>query len=157
MIIRAFENRDAEAVSALRWRSVRGIGASVYSPEQVEAWLPEPESTAQVIARLADGRWFWIVEIEGHMAGAVDLEPNGHIDYLYVDPDFARRGVGSALLAHAERMARAEGIERLYTEASELARPVFAKAGFVTLKHCEFELRGVMIHNYAMEKLLVGG
>lgn len=154
MIIRAFRPEDAQSVSALRWRSVRQIGPEAYSPEQVQAWLPESESVDQVLARIADGRQFWLAEIDGRVAGAVDLEGDGHIDYLYVDPDYTRRGVASQLLAYAEAQASAAGMERLYTEASELARPAFAKAGFVTLRRREFELRGVQIHNYGMEKVL---
>ncbi|MGH9523262.1 MAG: GNAT family N-acetyltransferase, partial [Terriglobales bacterium] len=54
------------------------------------------------------------------------LEPDGHIDMLYVHPDVARRGIGSALLLWVEEAARASDLRRLYTEASITAGAVFA-------------------------------
>jgi putative acetyltransferase len=60
------------------------------------------------------------------------------------------------VLAAAEDAARARGLERLSTEASELAQPVFARAGYVMLHRRDFTIPGeggaVAIHNYAMEK-----
>jgi len=42
---------------------------------------------------------------------------------------------------------------RLYTEASELARRLFARKGFTVLKRQDLVVNGVAMHNYAMEKL----
>ncbi|MBB3032974.1 hypothetical protein [Alteriqipengyuania lutimaris] len=55
------------------------------------------------------------------------------------------------------------GATRLYTEASELARPAFERAGYhgaferagYHVSHRrDFEVDGVAIHNFAMEKVL---
>ncbi len=84
------------------------------------------------------------------------LEAGGHLDMLYVHPAHGGKGLGLALLAAAEAAARAQGMTRLFTEASELARPVFARAGYVVLHHRDFAIphegHEVAIHNYAMEK-----
>ena len=49
-------------------------------------------------------------------------------------------------------------MSRLYTEASELARPAFERAGYVMQHPRDFTIehdgREVAIHNYAMEKPL---
>lgn len=86
------------------------------------------------------------------------LEPDGHIDMLYCHPDYSGNGLAGRLLVEAEDRARAAGILRLYTEASELARPVFERAGFTILNRHDFiigpESTPVAIHNYAMEKHL---
>lgn len=64
-----------------------------------------------------------------------------------------------ALLAAAEAAARMRGVTRLFAEASELARQVFARAGYVLLQRRDFTIDHpegpVAIHNYAMEKALV--
>jgi putative acetyltransferase len=57
-----------------------------------------------------------------------------------------------------EMHARDHGITRLYTEASDLARPAFERAGYSVTHKREFAIahedRDVPIHNWAMEKPL---
>lgn len=153
IVIRPYEPADAGALSQLRWDSVRGIGARAYSAEQIQSWLPAPEPIAKVRGHFEDGRQAWIAAgPAGSLCGAVDLEADGHIDYLYVSPSAAGRGIGRALVEHAVAQARSQNVSRLYTEASELARPVFVRCGFAVTHRRDFDLRGVSIHNYAMER-----
>lgn len=74
---------------------------------------------------------------------------------LYCHPDHTRRGLADELLGHAEAYARSLGLSRLFTEASELARPAFERAGYKRQHRRDFEIEGVPIHNYAMQKFLV--
>lgn len=83
-----------------------------------------------------------------------DLEPDGHIDHLYCRPDAAGTGVTAALYQALEAAARARGIARLHTEASEPARRFFLKQGFTVVSRNDFEVAGVAIHNWRMEKRL---
>jgi putative acetyltransferase len=53
-----------------------------------------------------------------------------------------------------ERAAREHGIELLFTEASEPARRFFSRQGFDVIERREFEISGVPIHNFRMEKRL---
>lgn len=53
-----------------------------------------------------------------------------------------------------ETAARAQGIKRLFTEASELTRRFFERKGFRVLERQDKILRGVPIHNYRMAKTL---
>ena len=89
---------------------------------------------------------------DGAVAGYIDLEPDGHIDHLYVHPDAAGRGVGASLIEAVVARARAAGIGRLHVEASETARSLFERLGFRVLHRRDFEVRGVAIHNYAMAR-----
>ncbi len=73
---------------------------------------------------------------------------------LYGHPDHTRKGLAERLLEAAEGDAVKLGVSRLYTEASELARPAFERAGYVVQHRRDFEVDGVPIHNYAMEKHL---
>jgi putative acetyltransferase len=45
-------------------------------------------------------------------------------------------------------------MKRLFVEASEIAKPFFASRGFALIRRKDFEVDGVPIHNYAMEKHL---
>jgi putative acetyltransferase len=49
---------------------------------------------------------------------------------------------------------RERGIKRLHAEASEAARRFFLKRGFAVVRKPAFEIAGVPIHNYAVEKWL---
>lgn len=94
------------------------------------------------------------VDDADRVMGFVDLEADGHIDFLYVDPDAAGQGVATRMLDELERSARSAGIERLYVEASEPARRVFERRGYTVTARRDFEISGVAIHNYAMERLI---
>lgn len=91
-----------------------------------------------------------------HPAAYAVLEADGHLDMLFCHPAHTGHGLGFRLLNEAEVAARKLGAERLYTEASELARPVFARAGYDLLHRRDFTIPfeggEVAIHNYAMEK-----
>ncbi len=83
-----------------------------------------------------------------------DLEHDGHIGYLYCAPEAAGTGVAAALYDLLERAARERGLKRLHAEASEAARRFFLRKGFSVVNRRAFEISGVPIHNYAVEKWL---
>ncbi|RKF18363.1 hypothetical protein D6851_14580 [Altericroceibacterium spongiae] len=58
------------------------------------------------------------------------------------------------LLQEAKHHALKQGMMRLFTEASEIARPVFQRAGYSCLQRRDFTPKGVAIHNYAMAQSL---
>lgn len=150
--IRPYQDGDADALAAVFERAVRTIGARDYSPAQIEAWIGDQPREEDFRTRMADGRRCWVaLDGEGRVTAFVDLEADGHIDLLFADPDVAGRGVTSDLLDEVERTARDEGLTRLYVEASEAARRFLSKRGYRVDRRRDFELRGVAIHNYAME------
>lgn len=152
--IRAYRAGDAAAMAAIYTRAVRTIGARYYSPEQVEAWA-QGATAERFASKMIDGRCCWVATDAADRAVAfVDLEADGHIDFLYADPDVAGLGVATALLDAVEAVAVADGITRLYVEASEAARRVFLKRGYTVTERRDFEIAGVAIHNYAMERRL---
>src|SRR5437870_6867717 len=59
---------------------------------------------------------FLIAECAGAVVGTVMVGYDGHrgwINYLGVDSDFQRQGVGRALMEEAERLLRAEGCPKI--------------------------------------------
>jgi putative acetyltransferase len=84
----------------------------------------------------------------------IDLEPDGHIDRLFCAPEAAGQGIASRLYDAVEATAREQGIGRLFTEASELARRLFERKGFAVVERQDLVIRGVAIHNYRMAKAL---
>jgi amino-acid N-acetyltransferase len=93
------------------------------------AGLPVADLTA---AHLAD---FWGCGDGANPIGVVGLEVYGTVALLRslaVAPDGQGRGLGSALLAHAERAARQRGIAALYL-LTTTAEAFFARHGYVRI------------------------
>lgn len=151
--IRPYQPADAQALSGLYEASVRALGARDYAAAQIEAWASLAPSAEALEGRMADGRTR-LVAIADEVAGFIDVEPDGHIDLLYVAPAAAGSGVARILLETAEALAPLSGANRLYAEASETARPVFERLGFQVTARRDFEVAGVPIHNWAVEKSL---
>jgi putative acetyltransferase len=153
--IRAYERRDAAGVADVFYRSVREVALTGYTADQVKAWVPGRWDAEQEHRRSGDGRLVLVaVDESGQVVAFVDLEPDGHIDRLFCAPEAAGRGVASQLYDRIETAAREQGIRRLFTEASELARRFFERKGFTVLERQDKILRGVPIHNYRMAKTL---
>jgi len=155
MKVRRFKDEDASALAALFHAAVHGIAQLHYSEAQVNAWAPGVPDPERFVARGADGRTLLVAADDSDAPLAYgDVEADGHIDHLYCRPEAAGTGVTAALYAELEAAARARGIGRLYTEASEPARRFFLKQGFALVERNDFELGGVPIHNFRMEKRL---
>lgn len=120
---------DAEAVRRVHRASIREVCAADYSPEQIEAWA----SPARI-----EQYQFAIARHELHVAvsqatvmGFSELdEERGEVKAVYVDPAWLRRGVGRALLAELERVARERRLGELHLEASLTAEPFYLAAGY---------------------------
>lgn len=153
--IRPYRDEDAETVAAVCAAAIEAIGPRAYSAEQVAAWRarhPGPQRYRDVIA---DGAEIIVAANDQDRPVAYALlERDGHLDHLYCHPDHTRRGLADLLLAEAEVMAREWGVERLHTEASDLARPAFERVGYEVTHKREFAIDGMPIHNWAMGKAL---
>jgi len=124
MLIRDFEIDDLSQVIRLFERAVRETNSRDYSSVQVRAWAPETADVDSWKQRLCGGT-VWLCETSGQIAGFIRLEDDGHIDLLYVHPDFQRLGIASGLLEKAFRWASSRQLPRLFTESSITARPFF--------------------------------
>lgn len=159
-VLRPFRSDDALCLSEIFAASVREIGAHAYSPDQVAAWVARSTATAKrILERAEKGHWIMVAaDHDGAPIAYALLEPDGHLDQLYCHPEHTRKGLADSLLKAAEGQARRWRCDRLYTEASELARPAFERAGYVVTHRRDFAIehdgQEVPIHNYAMEKVL---
>ncbi len=154
MKVRPYRQGDAPALAALFHAAVHGIARRHYSPEQLAAWSPVTPDPARFEARAVGGGIILVATDEASdtpLAYGI-LETDGHIDHLYCRPDAAGTGVTAMLYEALESAARERGMARLYTEASEPARRFFAKQGFRLIERNDFELAGVAIYNFRMEK-----
>ena len=63
-------------------------------------------------------------------------------------------GVGLALYQELEKITNDRGLGFLFVEASDAARWLFCRNGFVIESRRDFHRNGVQIHNYLMRKTL---
>ncbi|WP_136253645.1 GNAT family N-acetyltransferase [Onishia niordana] len=108
--------------------------AEHYSVEQRRAWasvLPREGSAwsarqllHKTIVAACDGRCVGFLEIGPSGDGA------GHIETLYVWPSLARRGIGSTLLLHAQRVFLEQGLSRMRIGASLMLAPRLLQRGW---------------------------
>ena len=158
MKVRPYTPDDAPALVALFHAAVHEIARIYYSQAQVNAWAPEVPDVGRFRTRAADGRTLLVaVDEQDEPLAYGDLEEDGHIDHLFCRPDAAGTGVTAALYAAIEAAARAKGIGLVYVEASEPARRFFERQGFDMVGRRDFEIAGVAIHNFEMEKTLGPG
>lgn len=157
--IRPFAPEDAPALAELTVAAIATIGLRAYSIEQVLAWASRRPPPARFLERAESGEVILVaLSADGDPAAYAILQPKGHLDMLYCHPDHAGKGLASALLAAIDGEALERGHTHITTHASELARPVFERAGYVLLHRRDFTIAvgadAVPIHNYAMTKSL---
>lgn len=151
--IRPYRAGDESGIARVFFDSVRQVGIRHYSGAQVEAWAPAPPPLGSVTARVSDGRLTLVaVDASGAVVGYGDLEPDGHIDHLYCAPEAVGIGLGGRLVAALLEAAEQQGITALSVEASDAARPVFERHGFVVTARNDLERHGVALHNWSMTR-----
>jgi putative acetyltransferase len=156
MHIRAYTETDLAAVAQLFTDAIHGLAVTHYDEAQRKAWAPQPPDLGIWGRRLNPLKVLLAQDAESSDAllGFVGYEEDGHIDLMFTSPLAARRGVASQLLRRAEAALRGLGVAQLYTEASLLGQPFFARQGFTVKEEQHIELRGAQFRRFAMVKAL---
>ena len=128
--LRPFLPADAQRCIEIFRASIEELGSEDYSEDQLEAWSARADDAAAFAARLSESLTL-IATLDGASVGFASLKGASALDMLYVDPAFALRGVGSALIDALVRIAEARGAEKLSADVSDSARPLFERHGFV--------------------------
>jgi len=149
--VRPYQPRDLSDLMTLFRNSVHRIARRDYTPEQLSAWAP-PDPDRDAWAKRIEANHALVAEEKGVPVGFAELTEGGHLDMLFVAPDWQRRGIARALLQAIEAQVARWGKRRLTTDASRTAQPFFLKAGFRLVEAQEVQWRGVAIQNFRMEK-----
>ena len=146
--IRVATVHDVPALYTLIERSVREL--SVYTPAQIEGAL---HSVLGVDSQLIGDGTYFIAEMDGALVasggwsfrrtlcgadGAPDRDDNrldpahefAKIRAIFVHPEWARRGLGSRMLAHCECAAAAAGFRRFEMGSTLAGVPLYSLKGY---------------------------
>lgn len=152
---------DRPVLAALVERSVRGLSGDHYSPGQIDGSLAAIFGIDGTL--IADGTYFVVETGAGAPAGCggwsrrrtlfggdqfSDRSPEladpaqepAKIRAFFVDPAFARRGVGRMLMAASETAARAAGFRTLELMATLPGVPLYSVLGFTATGRVELPL-----------------
>jgi GNAT superfamily N-acetyltransferase len=140
---------DLSAVDLLLGRSYPRLLAADYPPSIMV--LAVPRLTRANPQLLGSGRYFVAEDATGRVlaaggwsAGASGRDPGirdtGSVRHVASDPDYARRGIGRALMERVMADARAAGAQWLDCLSTRTAVPFYAALGFRTLYPCDITL-----------------
>lgn len=156
--LRPAREADAAALVRVHARAIRASAGAHYTEDEIDAWTDRARPE-RFLAALRD-RVLVVAEAAGadgaRVAGYAQMEPDeGVIEAIYVDPDFQRRGVGTALFAALEGEARERGLPGLVLEATLNSAAFYAAMGCrqECLDHHELA-PGVRIACVVMDKRL---
>ncbi|EOW1328750.1 GNAT family N-acetyltransferase [Klebsiella aerogenes] len=144
LTIRAYSEDDFPALCAIFLRAVRETASRDYSPAQIAAWAQVDESRWR--QKLADSQVL-VAVIDNQPVGFITAV-NDYIDLLFVSPDYARRGIGHALIG---AVCASHPGKVMAVDASITARSSFLRQGFRVVAEQRVESRGEWFTNYRME------
>jgi N-acetylglutamate synthase-like GNAT family acetyltransferase len=176
IVLRKATLDDVPQIEALIARSARGLSTADYRPSQVEGAL---RGAFGVDTQLLADQTYFAAEEDGRLVGcggwsyrstlfgsdartdrdSSTLDPRtqaAKIRAFFVDPDNARRGIGSLLLERCEQEARAHGFARVELMATLPGVKLYAARGYVAADMVRFDVgREETIEFIPMQKTLI--
>ncbi len=125
--IRQAGTADREALADIAWQAKASLG---YPREQLEAWRADLTPLPPAWPDLPT----YVLELDEIAAGFYQLKIEGataRLEHLWVLPRYMRKGLGSALLAHAIRFAKQSGAGTLHIDSEPRAEAFYKKSGAV--------------------------
>ena len=165
---------DRPAIAELIAASARGLGRDDYTEEQIASAI-ETGVFGVDTQLIADGTYY-VAEIDGRMIGcggwsrrrtlfggdqhsqreAEELDPRhdpAKIRAFFVQPEWARRGIGRAILHRCESDARARGFLSLELMATLPGRKLYEGEGYIAEEEVRYKMDdGVHIELVRMHK-----
>ena len=127
--IRKARLADAEAMGRMVLRAIEQTNAKDYEPAAILA-LKASLTTAEIERRMGE-RLVYVAMIGGELVGTASLSvANRRVHSVFVDPSRQRAGIGAALIAVIEKLARRKGLDRLVLASSLTAIPFYQRLGY---------------------------
>lgn len=149
--VRPYAAEDCAGCWQVYFDAIQTGAQGHYDQAQRDAWSASvTEPTPENCARLADA--MTCVAHRGKIIiGFMSMETNGHLDMAFVTPEHMRHGVATALHDNLLQSARANGLNRLTTDASHLARRFFERKGWRMIEPETVMRDGVPLERFRMD------
>ncbi len=145
---------DASGICHVHQRAVRILCRFDYTADQVEGWIGA-RVPQNYVESMTSGEQLWVAESYGQVVGFAGRK-GPEITAVYVDPHYARQGIGQQLLQVVEQSAATGGVPCVYLDASLTAVSFYTNAGYKSVENGTHRLRsGVEIACVRMEKRLM--
>jgi GNAT superfamily N-acetyltransferase len=166
---------DLPALNALMTRSIEHLQHGFLSPEQVRA----SHQVMGLDTQLVKDQTYFLIECDGHLVGCggwswratlfggdnsivarepAPLDPAtdaAKIRAMYVDPEYARRGIGTMIMTLCENAARDAGFAKVEMMATLAGVPLYRVCGYSDIEAVEAMTReGVVVPLIRMGKAL---
>lgn len=166
---------DLPALNTLMTRSIEHLQHGFLSPEQVRA----SHQVMGLDTQLVKDRTYFLIECDGHLVGCggwswratlfggddsmvarepAPLDPAtdaAKIRAMYVDPDYARRGIGTMIMTLCETAARDAGFAKVEMMATLAGVPLYRMCGYSEIEAVEATTReGIVVPLIRMGKAL---
>jgi putative acetyltransferase len=143
--------QDQTLLAEIFVASIMELGEDWYDEDELTAWASAAEDVADFGQRLSPLLTL-IATNDGEPAGFVSLKDNTKIHMLYVAPEHAGQGIGTALVKAVETIATHRGAKSLEVDASDMAKRLFEKLGYVAQRRNTVNISGVWLGNTTMTK-----
>ena len=166
---------DLPALNALMTRSIEHLQHGFLSPEQVRA----SHQVMGLDTQLVTDQTYFLIECDGYLVGCggwswratlfggddsivarepAPLDPAtdaAKIRAMYVDPDYARRGIGMMIMTLCENAVRDAGFAKVEMMATLAGVPLYRMCGYTDIEAVEATTReGIVVPMIRMGKAL---
>lgn len=142
---------DLSDLQSLFVATILRAGKNDYDSKQLQVWVASVENEQRWKDAISN-QYFLVAEVDDTIAGFGSLEGNDYIDFMYVHPDYHRKGVAKRIYQALEKEAVSQDSSLLTANVSITARSFFLTQGFKVVKENRNQIRGVEIINYRMKK-----
>ncbi len=146
LVIRRYSPSDIRAVIDIFESAIRGSCLGDYDQVQIDAWLSSADANRWNAIFME--HYSLLALFDGEPAGFGDISEEGHLNLLYVRPEYQGKGIASAL---CERLEKHVG-GLITVEASLTARPFFLHRGYREIAQQKVYRKGIALTNFRMEK-----
>lgn len=153
MHIRRFRPSEDRALFEIFHSAIHRVASRDYTPEQINAWAPVDLDQELWRHKISDIKPF-VAEMNGRIVGYADVQLSGYIDHFFVSGYHQGQGVGRLLMSTIHNEATNLGLTELTSNVSRTAQPFFEKFGFYIVEQQTPEVRGVVVPNARMRKVL---
>lgn len=129
--IRSALPSDCDEISQMITRSVRETNADDYPAEILQQVVDS--FTADRIRTLISERQIFVALDQDRIIGTAGLV-EGVVKSVFVSPDYQKKGVGAALMAHIESIAKEQSFTCLTLQSSLTAEGFYHNLGYKTLR-----------------------